>query len=136
MTPESITQFARTCVNFNGYDCKVCLAGVEYDSVKAKGFMAMFNPEPRYPCQGLHHASSCPQFQRPSTDQVRHKVRMMEGEVVARRLIKRDVGGLMGVAGSVSCPVCNARLKYQVMPRTGLMRFKCETKDCLLVEDV
>lgn len=136
MTPEAITLFANTCVHFNGFDCGVCKAGVAYDSVKQKGFLAALSIEPRYPCRESFSNAACPKKQLPSPTDVAKKQKLAEGVVLARRLINNDRQGLRGVSGEVPCPVCGKTLKYRSIPFSDALRFKCATAGCLDVSDV
>jgi hypothetical protein len=133
---DSTTTFATTCVHFCGIDCGVCKAGITYDSVKQKGFLAALNTEPRYPCRESFSNAACPKKQLPSPTEVAQKQSLADGVIKARKLIVADKQGLRGVSGEVPCPVCGKTLKYRSIPFSDALRFKCATAGCLDVSDV
>lgn len=136
MTPEETSTFANTCVNFNGFESVVCLAGVKYEDVKQKGFLSLMATEPRYPCCDAQCTSGCPKKVLPSTDQIQHKARLSDGAEKARKRITAALQGLRGISGKAECPVCGRLMKYQSRPYSSALKFKCETDGCLDVDDM
>jgi hypothetical protein len=129
---SDISKFARTCVHFNGFECGTCRAGVNYADVKQSGLLAMFGSE-KFPCEG--EVKTCEKFKSPTTDEVVHRSKLVDGGVVARKRIQASLQGLRGVGGSIPCPVCGRSLRYKSIPYTDILRFKCETPECLDVND-
>lgn len=120
-------RFLSRCIHYNGhFDHRVCLKGVDYDTVKDRSQRPF-----RWPCFSPEAKTECAKRELTTEADYAAWVQEVEAAIERTTTIRAAIIATGLPAGTIACPCCKTgKVNFTVASSNGHVWAACTTPDC------